>query len=1218
MDIVRQQIDYLHHRYEALTGAQRKLVNRAWLIAFSETPAADQMAAFASKIGPLFTRIYETEVAERRGKTLSQLRQIARDTRDRNAERRLNHAMNQLRAVEKETKARNELRRSGFISVTFELTFRSTGQDSSTQRYTVILPSSSERLLPELNRHIPWSQLQDSVQAISAHIKDLPLETREVLELLEHWVRSPPVYGVVSSRPVPSEGVDRLDVRYGLDDQFGAMVSHPNLGVVAKNVNGQLKLQLASHDALVINHEAGRNDCFFVNLLTADFGKHWTGARKQFNLDWVMKAGKFRSDAPMTGVALPETTTVFDVMRLASYVQGIEGRSLVASVPEVFNKKGQQSLYQLAHNSHLYLLDRNKQSLSKKPAKGEVKKPSARCFLPKYIKRKEHFVRTPEAMEALILEHAANDAKVSVQYDGNIEQLFVHFLQRHRYEASIKASNYQLTGMKMHIGEAQFNVQVCKLQHEAQLVFETPEIYDLAAEQIYRFQCGLMNELTRSCYSSGVMKAFNAYPMGGLFKRLVEGIDQCAGFDMVRAYPAIAKEMEFMPVLSEHDDFMVWDGVLRDDSFYLVENVDGDVRASILCNRRYGLQVGAVLREAKTGLKILSELTPSRLHENPMPRLLEGLYASALTDKLKKKIANIVIGQCTKRINRNERYLFFRDGSEAKAVCGDNILATDYGFIGRQGMKETVMREGWAPFGLAIYARMRLKLLQAYDALTAAGRTVVGFRTDMIQVLDRQESDFPCVRTKRYEDLGRWHLEDSKEVAKHLLVCEENELCIEPMAYLTQQVVEEAPSKSERVPSNCGHEGHGGSGKTYGLQQQFSGCRETVLWLAPMNKRVEALKLEGWPQVWTVAQFIGCHKKGGTWIFNEKLPDVPEGVTAVIVDEIFQLTLQQRERLLSRLLDLGLRCFYTGDPDQICIDNGHYNNMSDERRVHSLAKVFPYKIIHSQDYRRRTVEDKVAIAEAERRLKAGEDRLTVLKDYFHCTEDEGELLKHDLHLVKCNTTALKVNLAKRGSAWAVGMPVVCRSHTVKGMSNYEEAVIEGVDEKRVMIKGNWYSRAHFRLGWAQTIASTQGDTIDQDYSIWDALHSYTTVKELITALGRCREVKQVHVYVGKQKLDLGPLRDKVDGVLRSDYDAGREVPKEERVTLEWLRETAKETHYLCGTCHTEYLMEWDAADEKAKMKSVSIDRKDSSLGHSKKNCWLVHRECNHAKKDTFM
>ena len=104
-----------------------------------------------------------------------------------------------------------------------------------------------------------------------------------------------------------------------------------------------------------------------------------------------------------------------------------------------------------------------------------------------------------------------------------------------------------------------------------------------------------------------------------------------------------------------------------------------------------------------------------------MKRLMEAFYVSALPDRIGKQIPNIVIGQCTKRVNRNERYLFCCSADEAVDVCGVNVVEKN-GFTGRRGMKETVTRKGWA-----IYAHIRLYLLQAYDALVAAGRTAVGF-----------------------------------------------------------------------------------------------------------------------------------------------------------------------------------------------------------------------------------------------------------------------------------------------------------------------------------------------------------------------------------------------------------------------------------------------------------------------------------------------------------
>ena len=42
------------------------------------------------------------------------------------------------------------------------------------------------------------------------------------------------------------------------------------------------------------------------------------------------------------------------------------------------------------------------------------------------------------------------------------------------------------------------------------------------------------------------------------------------------------------------------------------------------------------------------------------------------------------------------------------------------------------------------------------------------------------------------------------------------------------------------------------------------------------------------------------------------------------------------------------------------------------------------------------------------------------------------------------------------------------------MDTYEEALIEDLDEKKVKVKGAWYNRGNFRLGYAQTVASSKG------------------------------------------------------------------------------------------------------------------------------------------------
>ena len=116
-----------------------------------------------------------------------------------------------------------------------------------------------------------------------------------MLSKFAEWEQSQPVAVSVSVRGVPSRGQTRLEARYGAADGFGAMLSHPDIGVVSKNVNGKLHLELAAHADLAKHHVEGRNDCFFANVLTADFGGHWKGVRAGIKFDWdlVIKNGKF-------------------------------------------------------------------------------------------------------------------------------------------------------------------------------------------------------------------------------------------------------------------------------------------------------------------------------------------------------------------------------------------------------------------------------------------------------------------------------------------------------------------------------------------------------------------------------------------------------------------------------------------------------------------------------------------------------------------------------------------------------------------------------------------------------------------------------------------------------------------------------------------------------------------------------------------------------------
>jgi len=116
-------------------------------------------------------------------------------------------------------------------------------------------------------------------------------------------------------------------------------------------------------------------------------------------------------------------------------------------------------------------------------------------------------------------------------------------------------------------------------------------------------------------------------------------------------------------------------------------------------------------------------------------------------------------------------------------------------------------------------------------------------------------------------------------------------------------------SSSGRRRRRLRRSGGGGTGKTYGIEQKYAESKEDVLWLVPTNKPRRRLEKAGWKHVWTTAKFMGSYLDGGQWKFRmpEKIPEVK----FICVDEFFQNTCMTQERVVERLLSLGVACAYT-------------------------------------------------------------------------------------------------------------------------------------------------------------------------------------------------------------------------------------------------------------------------------------------------------------------
>lgn len=1134
-----------------------------------------------------------------------------------------------LDAVITRLKAANVKRR--IIRVQFQHVIITTGKREGTAPYEYAthhftLPTAVVQQLPVGQGFIGYDmlipQLQAAIPAIRRFV-EMGAVTAADLEGFEAFLnRSPFINGRISAEAIPQAGVPMAQAPLGASDMFGYMVCHPHVGVQSSFDNKQLKLTPSALELQEPYHIPGDQDCMVYNLAAMDMKARF----KNYGRDTVLEKGRFlslRPDVLQTGISPYELKDFAENMKVAMYVLNIRGGLVAKHVPASLSKNGQKSIYLLAHSGHATLLDKDTNSLCQKIHEDDaVPKPSAKCSTPglsgfaqsKMLNFSDMtFCKNIEEVEHEI-GLGTTVSKVHLHYSGNIVELFAHFLQNHKYEAKVHASHFNITGIDLHIMSAVYQIRICKDSNEQQLCFVDQKEYYLAGEHMYEMQTGLMNENSKSQYAPSVRRAFDAYRMGALVKctpdAVALGIAESTGFDCVRAYPAILCEMKNLPVFSAHDEFMEWDGTWRADAFYLVENRGKSIRENILCHRRYGILQGHVLMHARVDFLVIGELQPSRLHSNPAPNLLKTLYADpGLPDSKKKLIPNIIIGQMTRRVNTAERYMFSRHSSEVVELCGKDVSRlvhsdhTTLGWIGRTAYAETLMEQGWLPIGLAIYHRMRLRLLQAYDTLTQLGKTVVGFQTDCIQALNLDGRELPCTTTKTFEDMGKWHREKSKFLVQSMLEFESNELVIEPQQWLKQKTVDELLA--------AGHEGKGGSGKTFGLRERMKENSAAVLWVAPSEKRLQEFTEHGFKHTWTVAHLIGWYIKCGQVSFKENLPNLPGGVDTIIVDEIFQLDLLTREHLLSRLLELGLQCYYTGDPGQTSFDSGFFQQ-SAARQEHALAKVFAAKHIHTHDHRRLTVEDANLIAKVETLLKQdGANVRKILIEHFQCTEDKQELLKYGTHLVVTNFTGAWVNSTV--GEWKAGMELVVRKHEDKcPLINHTIVRVDDVGPVKVRIGDIWYPRKFFRPARACTIASTQGDTINKPYVIWDAFMAFTKVESLITALGRCRRVTDIHIYTGKCDIDWTPIARRIQGNLASDKKESRRVSPQAQISLDWLKTEAQKSNLCCALCHRTFLLSWD---EETEGDSVSVDRKKSYLGHCVGNCQLVHLSCNHSKQD---
>jgi len=330
-----------------------------------------------------------------------------------------------------------------------------------------------------------------------------------------------------------------------------------------------------------------------------------------------------------------------------------------------------------------------------------------------------------------------------------------------------------------------------------------------------------------------------------------------------------------------------------------------------------------------------------------------------------------------------------------------------------------------------------------------------------------------------------------------------------------------------------------------------------------------------------------------------------------------------------------------------------------------LWRVFPKRIRLRENFRLTDPAERPVLMNILRQLKLG----------VRCDEETGEALESThgfiLRVLKDNGLAGQVftdpAFVERGGkpmpciAWsnvmgnainqrfrgdeAVGMEVVCRAYMMKKVTDKETGVAKKVGlrtnkvYKVLSIKDGYYGireddkpdtpvklypRLKFPRNIAQTAHAVQGETIAQDFAIFE-FGSNPDWRWVYVSESRASSLRQAWFYDGVplfKRRELGEvIREKLASYVEQDKAAGRSTDK--FVTEKWVMEKLKSQNYCCAEreCMRPLLLEWDATDEEERGQQVSVDRRTNSLGHVLGNCRLACLRCNlaaaHEGKQAF-
>lgn len=969
---------------------------------------------------------------------------------------------------------------------------------------------------------------------------------------------------ITYKRPIPYIVANAYELLREPNYLTNSMINHPFISYDYNKKADTFDKVLSTKYTDYILKNGKPNSCGYeviINVYKDSFDKHYEETKLTYEtLFKNFYPGKQYDESTTDwGLSIMDILPFFKKYRLSLVVFGASHKIIFEYHPEQDGKKPNKdikpaTLYLLQKNSHFYHLNKDINVLSKlKCIRDEEKLTVSDKFrIPK--KNDEECDKFIDDINQLFDIDFTKFKKINVYYRDSLQDLLITLLEKYKYEPSVGTTSGQITYIGLTISDCFISIR----DDGTYDMERKPQLEDLEDLRLYRKYDKLLfesviNKDNKSVYNKHFIDTLLKYKRTAFVGKLQGCMYEVnPGIDYQKAYPSNLMDIPNFPVMNSFDDFEKYDhSELEDCTMYFVRYTGKNKTAYDITyfDSKYVIVYGYTLKEIeKCKYKILYMAKPSKLRPNNTKAIIKELFDSDLDIMNKKILMNSVIGYTAKSINHKEKSRLFKSDQEAYQYSKDNkaervAITDDYICTIQRAKKQ--LTEGFYPIQLFVYDIMRMKIYKLCKQLTEKGITPIAVKTDCVYV--DTNTDYKSFKVNKkgstFEDIGTLRLDEDGEIPKKYKNFVENEILKFPL-YSSQKTIELKDEYDEHEIANTILKYKRliiladvpGAGKTQACKIFSKINHKKTLFVTPTNNLALSLKKDGFDSI-TLCSFLGIRFADAIETGNNKVNI--DAYDCIVFDEIYNYSTFYLQ-CISNFMESHseLHFLATGDPHQ----NPPIEtlNMKNPKKYYQkiVNKLFSCKLILKVNKRLANEKDKETLLSIRHKvLETNKPLEEIAQEHFKIIRK----LKYAKGMGVCYTNSSVDEYNKYiqsqqdyGDALYIeyndmkfykGYDMLCRKYhkeqNIRLNVNYIYTLID-FDDKTMTLQDIYTNEQYkisrdliykFRLTFAKTCHSAQGETLEGDITICDVNFKHVNREWFWTAITRVTNFNNILILI---------------------------------------------------------------------------------------------------------